>query len=116
MKDLAQHTRLSPQARVQNLLEFRQSLDRNEEAASQLSRWNMKFDEKLVDIPARVLSTQNILQGMMVIFICTFFLGKFLKTSLKVASELLFYCESFSFLFLHILAFICANLRKNLNG
>ena len=69
MKDLAQHTRLSPQARVQNLLEFRQSLDRNEEAASQLSRWNMKFDDQLVDIPARVLSTQNILQGMKVLWV-----------------------------------------------
>jgi len=62
MKDLAQHTRISPASRAQNLTQFMTDLHANPEAQKELSQWNMQFDRQLLKMTGRCLPGEKMFQ------------------------------------------------------
>ncbi|KAJ8379922.1 hypothetical protein SKAU_G00007000 [Synaphobranchus kaupii] len=63
MKDLSSHTRLTPEQRESRLNRFINNIHKNTEAQMELNTWGLNFDNKLVDIQARVLPAERIVQG-----------------------------------------------------
>ncbi|XP_023290765.1 piwi-like protein Siwi isoform X2 [Orussus abietinus] len=61
MAALAQHTRVSPQSRIQKLLSFNQRLNSEPSIVQELKEWNLTLDRKLVDVQGRVLPPEKIL-------------------------------------------------------
>lgn len=59
MKDLAQHTRIAPSGRVEQLRDFMRSLNTNEQSQKELSQWNMAFSPNLLQMKGRTLPTQR---------------------------------------------------------
>lgn len=62
MKDLAQHTRISPAARAQNLEKFMTDMNNNPEAQQELSSWNMQFNKSLLQMSGRCLGAEGMFQ------------------------------------------------------
>jgi aubergine-like protein len=62
MKDLAQHTRISPGARAQNLTQFMNDLNANPEASKELKQWNLQFDKDLLKMTGRCLGAEKMFQ------------------------------------------------------
>ncbi|XP_064210077.1 piwi-like protein 1 [Anguilla rostrata] len=63
MKDLSSHTRLTPEQRENRLSRFINNIHKNTEAQAELNTWGLNFDNKLVNIQARVLPAERIVQG-----------------------------------------------------
>ncbi|XP_061116607.1 piwi-like protein 1 [Conger conger] len=63
MKDLSSHTRLNPEQRENRLSRFITNIHKNTEAQMELNTWGLNFDNKLVNIQARVLPAERIVQG-----------------------------------------------------
>ncbi|XP_050457731.1 piwi-like protein Siwi [Cataglyphis hispanica] len=63
MASVATHTRLSPRARIGKLMNFNQRLHRTDKIVKELSEWNLQLDNKLLDIPARVLPNEQLRFG-----------------------------------------------------
>ncbi|KAJ8285840.1 hypothetical protein GJAV_G00031540 [Gymnothorax javanicus] len=63
MKDLSSHTRLTPEQRENQLNRFINNIHKNTEAQTELNTWGLNFDNKLVNIQARVLPAERIVQG-----------------------------------------------------
>lgn len=63
MKEMATHTRVGPQKRIEQLLAFNNRLTTCQNSAAVLREWNLELDRELVKIPARVLPPPNILFG-----------------------------------------------------
>ncbi|CAL1616189.1 unnamed protein product [Knipowitschia caucasica] len=63
MKDLSVHTRLSPEDRERRLSRFVMNINKNEEAQSDMDKWGLSFDKRLVQITGRVLPTERMFQG-----------------------------------------------------
>uniref|UniRef100_A0AAY4B2B8 Piwi-like protein 1 n=1 Tax=Denticeps clupeoides TaxID=299321 RepID=A0AAY4B2B8_9TELE len=63
MKDLASHTRLSPDQREGRLNRFISNLQRNTEAQTELNTWGLSFEDKLLSLTGRVLPAERIIQG-----------------------------------------------------
>lgn len=63
MRALAEHTRVSPKARIDKLMIFNRRLRQEQAIVDELSEWNMKLDERLTDVPARILQPENIVLG-----------------------------------------------------
>ena len=59
MKDLAQHTRISPATRAQNLEQFMTDLHSNPEASKELAQWDMEFDRNLLKMTGRCLGAES---------------------------------------------------------
>lgn len=59
MKDLAQHTRVGPAGRVDQLKAFMGSLNSNQESQKELSGWNMQFSNSLLEMTGRTLHPQR---------------------------------------------------------
>ena len=59
MKDLAQHTRISPAARAENLSQFMNDLNNNVEAQKELSQWGMEFERSLLKMEGRCLGAES---------------------------------------------------------
>nr|AFQ20832.1 PIWI [Hydra vulgaris] len=62
MKDLAQHTRISPEMRAKNLESFMNELQANPEAVQELTRWNMNYEKKLLRMTGRCFPAENMTQ------------------------------------------------------
>jgi len=62
MKDLAQHTRISPAARAQNLTQFMSDLHANPKAQAELQQWNMEFERQLLKMTGRCLGAEKMFQ------------------------------------------------------
>ena len=62
MKDLAQHTRISPDMRAKNLEAFMNELQNNHEAVGEMTQWNMNFEKKLLQMKGRCFPAENIHQ------------------------------------------------------
>jgi len=62
MKDLAQHTRISPATRAQNLEQFMTDLHSNPEASKELAQWDMEFDRNLLKMTGRCLGAEKMFQ------------------------------------------------------
>ncbi|XP_026465742.1 piwi-like protein Siwi [Ctenocephalides felis] len=63
MSSLAEHTRVSPDNRIQKLLDFNQRLRNTPETQQELSAWQMKLDNNLIDLSGRVLPYETIILG-----------------------------------------------------
>lgn len=63
MRDLAQHTRVEPPRRVRNLLEFIKRVNSDPHVCHEMDQWGLKFSDFLVDIGARVVNPERIIQG-----------------------------------------------------
>lgn len=62
MKELAQHTRVSPQARMQTLEGFMRELHQNNDAKNELTQWNMDFEPKLLRMTGRCYEAERMFQ------------------------------------------------------
>ncbi|XP_022105120.1 piwi-like protein 1 [Acanthaster planci] len=60
MKDLAQHTRISPDDRVNSLSAFIRSFPKNQEAQDYLNKWRVSFPSKPVKLEGRVMKAENL--------------------------------------------------------
>ncbi|KAF3427934.1 hypothetical protein E2986_02003 [Frieseomelitta varia] len=60
MRDLADYTRVNPEARIRRLITFNERLRSEPEISKELSDWNLKLDNKLVTVPARILPSEKI--------------------------------------------------------
>ncbi|CAL1675441.1 unnamed protein product [Lasius platythorax] len=63
MRALATHTRVSPAARVEKLMRFNDRLRQETKVIDELKDWNMKLDRSLVEVPARILSSEKLVFG-----------------------------------------------------
>lgn len=71
MKAMSEHTRLSPERRIDRLSMFNKRLQNCEKSMELLNSWHMKLDAKLVEIPARILPPERILFGRNKSFLCS---------------------------------------------
>lgn len=63
MKSLDQYTRMGPPARIQKLLDFNKRLKQCEASNDFLENWQTKLDDRLVEVPARLLQNEKIMWG-----------------------------------------------------
>ncbi|KAM3867907.1 piwi-like protein 1 [Diretmus argenteus] len=63
MKDLSQHTRLSPEQREGRLTRFVTNIQQNADAQAELNTWGLSFDKRLLNVTGRVLPGERIYQG-----------------------------------------------------
>lgn len=63
MRELANHTRLAPDVRIQRLEQFSRRMRTNTKIVDELKKWDMELASKLVEIPGRILPFENIIQG-----------------------------------------------------
>ncbi|KAL9925541.1 protein aubergine-like [Glossina fuscipes fuscipes] len=61
MKAMGEHTRLNPQRRLERLRNFNSRLQNSKESVEVFNSWNMAVDNALVEVPARVLPSEQIL-------------------------------------------------------
>ncbi|XP_077995960.1 piwi-like protein 1 [Glandiceps talaboti] len=62
MKDIAVHTRVSPEQRQTQLLKFIRDIHGDEAASKELTNWGLKFDERLLQFMGRILPPEKIYQ------------------------------------------------------
>ncbi|CAN9513483.1 unnamed protein product [Ophioblennius macclurei] len=63
MKDLSDHTKLTPAQREQRLCGFVNSIQQNADAQAELQKWGLSFEQKLLELNGRMLPSERILQG-----------------------------------------------------
>lgn len=63
MQKLSNHTRLSPNDRVKQLLKFNQRVQKTPESVNVLNGWNMELAHELTKVPGRELPTECIVFG-----------------------------------------------------
>ncbi|XP_068616765.1 piwi-like protein 1 isoform X2 [Brachionichthys hirsutus] len=63
MKDLAVHTRLTPDQREGRLNRFVTNIHRDADANAELDKWGLSFDKELLSLRGRVLPPEKIVQG-----------------------------------------------------
>lgn len=60
MRAMSNHTRMNPERRIERLKTFNRRLHTTAESVKVLTDWNMKLDEKLIEVQGRVLLPQKI--------------------------------------------------------
>lgn len=60
MRELANHTRVNPQGRIDRLLAFNRRLQTEPQVVKEFKEWNLKLDNKLVTLPARIFNPETI--------------------------------------------------------
>lgn len=60
MRAMSDHTRMNPSRRIDRLRTFNQRLQTTPESVRVLTDWNMKLEEKLVELQGRVIAPQKI--------------------------------------------------------
>lgn len=63
MKDIAAHTRVTPNQRIAAMRKFYQNVKENERATAVLSGWGLALDERPINLNARNLGEENIIFG-----------------------------------------------------
>ncbi|XP_030626880.1 piwi-like protein 1 [Chanos chanos] len=63
MKDLASHTRLTPEQRENRLSRFVSNIHTNEAVQAELNTWGISFENKLLRLTGRVLPAERIVQA-----------------------------------------------------
>ncbi|GAA6087858.1 piwi-like protein 1 isoform X1 [Tachysurus ichikawai] len=63
MRDLATHTRLSPEQRENRLNRFVSKINKNASAQDALGIWGLNFENKMLNLTGRVLPAERIIQG-----------------------------------------------------
>ncbi|XP_052851566.1 protein aubergine [Drosophila gunungcola] len=70
MKAMSEHTRLTPDRRIERLGVFNQRLKSAKESVETLKSWHIEIDSALVEIPARVLPPEKIVFGLNKRYLC----------------------------------------------
>ncbi|GLV33481.1 aubergine, partial [Carabus blaptoides fortunei] len=65
MRALAEHTRLTPDERICRLKLYQNRMHNVPEVVSELNKWDMTLNSKLVELTGRILPTETIIQGKM---------------------------------------------------
>ncbi|TMW49547.1 hypothetical protein DOY81_005376 [Sarcophaga bullata] len=60
MRAMADHTRMNPDRRIDRLKIFNRRLQQTEDSVKILNEWNMKLDDRLVEVEGRILDQQKI--------------------------------------------------------
>lgn len=60
MRTLADHTRLTPDKRIERLEVFNRRLQDSRESAEVFSFWKTELDRRLVEVPGRVFQPETI--------------------------------------------------------
>lgn len=60
---MANITRLPPKGRIERLMRFCQRLRSCNEAMHEIRRWDLEIADKLVELPARLLTPESLLAG-----------------------------------------------------
>ncbi|XP_029174290.1 piwi-like protein Siwi [Nylanderia fulva] len=63
MRELATHTRVTAAARVEKLLRFNNTLRQVEKVTEELNSWNLRLENNLLDVPARILPGEKLVFG-----------------------------------------------------
>ncbi|XP_067213491.1 piwi-like protein Siwi isoform X1 [Linepithema humile] len=63
MSCVATYTRLNPQNRIQKLLSFNKRLQSTPNVVTEFTEWNLQLDNKLLDIPGRLLNNEVLTFG-----------------------------------------------------
>ncbi|CAL7950934.1 unnamed protein product [Xylocopa violacea] len=63
MRALSQHTRVSPNLRIDKLMTFNRRLRSEKQVVQELNEWNLQLDDRLIEIPARFLPPEKIVLG-----------------------------------------------------
>lgn len=63
MRALATHTRVSPESRVDKLMRFNDRLRQETKVTDELKDWQMTLDRNLLEVPARILSSERLVFG-----------------------------------------------------
>lgn len=63
MADVAQYTRVAPDARMERLLAFNRRLNGTPDSAAVFREWNLTLEENLVEVGGRTLPREPILFG-----------------------------------------------------
>lgn len=63
MKDIAVHTRVGPDGRMQTLDRFIQRINSQDNVRAELSGWGLKFADSLYTLQGRILPAETIFQG-----------------------------------------------------
>ncbi|RXN19546.1 piwi 1 [Labeo rohita] len=63
MKDLASHTRLSPEQRESRINRLISNINRNADVQNELTTWGLSFENRLLSLNGRVLPSERIIQG-----------------------------------------------------
>lgn len=63
MRELSQHTKIGPAARIDRLLNFNRRLASSQDSARHLTDWNLGIDPELVKIPARIIPYPDLVFG-----------------------------------------------------
>uniref|UniRef100_A0A672KXK3 Piwi-like protein 1 n=1 Tax=Sinocyclocheilus grahami TaxID=75366 RepID=A0A672KXK3_SINGR len=63
MKDLASHTRLSPEQREGRINRLISNINRNADVQNELTTWGLSFENRLLSLNGRVLPSERIIQG-----------------------------------------------------
>nr|XP_017099031.2 LOW QUALITY PROTEIN: protein aubergine [Drosophila bipectinata] len=70
MKAMSEHTRLTPDRRIERLRAFNQRLKQSKESTEVMRSWNIELDSALVEIPARILPPERIVFGDVKRYLC----------------------------------------------
>lgn len=85
MKAMSEHTRLTPDRRIERLRVFNQRLKQSKESTDVMRSWNIELDSALVEIPARILPPERIVFGDGKRYLCDSradWTGEFRQTSM----------------------------------
>lgn len=63
MRELADHTRLTPSMRIERLHAFQNRMRTNKKIVEELKSWDMELANKIVDFAGRILPNEAIIQG-----------------------------------------------------
>lgn len=63
MREMSQHTKVGPAARIDRLLAFNRRLKNSPDSSRHLVDWDLELDPTLIRIPARVLPYPSITFG-----------------------------------------------------
>ncbi|XP_017059224.1 protein aubergine [Drosophila ficusphila] len=70
MKAMSEHTRLTPDRRIERLRVFNKRLKSSKESTDTLKSWNIELDSALVEIPGRVLLPEKVVFGQNRTYLC----------------------------------------------
>jgi len=121
MKAIADETRMTPETRIRRLNIFNQRLKSCKESATLLKTWQLGISDQIVEVPARILTGENILFGNNRIFNCNQnadWSREFRKTSLFMSVTLeRWYCVMPERLARETEKFIemCINVSRDMN-
>lgn len=62
-RELGNHTRLAPNARIQRLMAYNKRLQSSEASSAVFKDWNLALDKNLVEVKGRILKNELIVFG-----------------------------------------------------